>query len=301
MALSITHSTVVAVADDGTSPVGSDEWNDAHAIAGTVGPDVGARELLTADRTYYVRTDGSDSNTGLANTAGGAFLTIQKAMDVIASTLDLGGKTVTVQVGNGTYAGGLLGKVCVGQAGTSSILFLGDATTPSNVVIDRASGVCFNANTPGVSFTVQGFELNSGDDSGLNADNQGVIDFQDVIFGACVFAHMTMFNGGSIFQRGEYEINGNSDFHFLQDAGGHFTGTFGSATTVTVTGTPAFSVFAYAGGTSTIYVLNVTYSGGATGTRYLAEMNGIIQTFGGGANYFPGDVAGSTATGGQYA
>jgi hypothetical protein len=26
----ITHSTVVAVADDGTSPVGTDEWNAAH-------------------------------------------------------------------------------------------------------------------------------------------------------------------------------------------------------------------------------------------------------------------------------
>jgi hypothetical protein len=36
MALSITHSTVVAVPDDGTSPVGTDEWNAAHAITGTL-------------------------------------------------------------------------------------------------------------------------------------------------------------------------------------------------------------------------------------------------------------------------
>jgi hypothetical protein len=36
MALTVTHSTVVVVPDDGTSPVGSDEWNDAHTITGTL-------------------------------------------------------------------------------------------------------------------------------------------------------------------------------------------------------------------------------------------------------------------------
>jgi len=32
----ITHSTVVVVADDGTSPVGTDEWNAAHDISGLI-------------------------------------------------------------------------------------------------------------------------------------------------------------------------------------------------------------------------------------------------------------------------
>jgi hypothetical protein len=30
-------------------------------------------------------------------------------------------------------------------------------------------------------------------------------------------------------------------------------------------------------------------------------LNGVIDTVGGGATYLPGNVAGSTATGGQYA
>jgi hypothetical protein len=301
MALTVTHSTVVAVADDGTSPVGSDEWNDDHAITGTVGPDEGARELLTAARTYYVRTDGSDSNTGLANTAGGAFLTLQKAMDVIAGTLDMGGQTVTVQVGSGTYTGAMIGKVCVGQASTSSLLFLGDATTPSNVVIDRASGICFSAVAPGIGFRVQGFELKTADDVGLATADQGVIEFLDIIFGDCGFSHTYAARGSTLSLQGEYEINGDAFAHFYIDGGGHAVGFFGSAQTMTVTGTPAISVFTYAVTTGTVELLNVTYSGSATGQRYLVELNAVVNTLGGGANYFPGDVAGATATGGQYA
>jgi hypothetical protein len=44
----------------------------------------------------------------------------------------------------------------------------------------------------------------------------------------------------------------------------------------------------------------VTYSGAATGSRYGAALNGVIQTNGGGATYFPGNSAGSTSVGGQY-
>jgi pectin methylesterase-like acyl-CoA thioesterase len=94
------------------------------------------REKLTAARTYWVRTDGSDSNDGLANTSGSAFLTVQKAIDV-ASALDNGGFNITIQLGNGTYSAGASLKSFVGSG---RIVIQGNSTTPANVHVSVASG-----------------------------------------------------------------------------------------------------------------------------------------------------------------
>jgi hypothetical protein len=89
------------------------------------------REQLTAARTYYVRTDGSDSNTGLADTAGGAFLTVQKAFDTVAG-LDLGLYNCGVTVGAGTFDGGcLLGSIPSG-GGSLNVTMQGPASTTLN-------------------------------------------------------------------------------------------------------------------------------------------------------------------------
>jgi hypothetical protein len=71
--------------------------------------------------------------------------------------------------------------------------------------------------------------------------------------------------------------------------------------TITITGTPAFTgEFALARRVAAIQCNGNTFSGSATGVRYLADNNGVIFTNGGGATYLPGDSAGSTASGGQY-
>lgn len=76
------------------------------------------RELLTSARTYYVRTDGSDSNNGLTDSAGGAFLTIGKAFTVI-STIDKNGYAVTVQCGTGTFAEAVAPTTGIGEGNVS--------------------------------------------------------------------------------------------------------------------------------------------------------------------------------------
>lgn len=66
--------------------------------------------------------------------------------------------------------------------------------------------------------------------------------------------------------------------------------------------TPVFAAsFVEAVITAIVGAASVTYVGTATGKRYNAALNGVITTNNGGANFFPGSVAGTTATGGHYA
>jgi len=114
----------------------------------------GGREVLAASRTYYVRSDGNDANTGLANNSGGAFLTIQKAVNVAAS-LDISIYNVTIQIGvTGTYVGAIL-KAPVG-AGT--LVIVGNAASPSGYVITKAVGssVIFDGESAIGNFQVTG-------------------------------------------------------------------------------------------------------------------------------------------------
>ena len=98
------------------------------------------REKLTAARAYYVRSDGSDSNTGLANSSGGAFLTAQKAVDTVAS-LDLGIYDATIYLGATTWTAGTTLKTLIG-AGQCIIRGINADTT--STVISTTSASCFS-------------------------------------------------------------------------------------------------------------------------------------------------------------
>lgn len=260
----------------------------------------GGRETLSAARTYYVRTDGSDTNTGLVDSAGGAFLTIQKAINVVYGTLDLAGYAVTIDVGNGTYTGAI--SVTSPQVGAGAVTIFGDTTTPSNVVISVTSSTAVTVSGFGTKLSLSGVKIaTTTSGNGIYATAGGVVNITGKCeFGTCVSAHMVTDTQGVINCISvNYNITGGGTTHMNSSQGGQIV-VFGN--TVTLTGTPAFSVqFARGTGTAFIAALSVTYSGGATGTRYYVDTNAVVTTGGGGANYFPGNAAGSTATGGQYA
>lgn len=264
-----------------------------RALARPVG-----RETLAANRTYYVRTDGSDSNDGLSNVSGGAFLTIQKAINVVAA-LDISIYTVTIQLGNsGTWTAGA--TVIGPWVGTGSVILAGDATTPANTVISTATWGVLVQN--GGRLHVKNFKVQTSAVSGLSAQTGGQIkNLGGIEFGACAFAHWDARDQGIVYGdygTGAYKVSGGAQAHFYAATGGQHAIR---ATTITLTGTPAFSLgFAYLESLSIGQFDGLTFSGSATGPRYGLTTNSVIQTYGAGASYFPGSSAGSVGTGGQY-
>lgn len=255
------------------------------------------RELLTGNRTYYVRTDGSNSNDGLANTSGGAFLTLQKAYDV-ASTLDFGGFSVTIQVGAGTYNTTTTTNILAEKpwVGGGALIIRGDTSTPSNCILQTTTAaVVYVATTLPGSLLIEGFRITSSSGNGISHVGTGVLHFNAIDFAACSWHIFASGTGAQIFGDGNYSISGSATHHWRMQNGASLAFF---AKTLTLTGTPAFSGgFAYVDLVGMIEAYSNTYTGSATGPRYSANLNGVIKTSGG---TLPGNSAGSTATGGQY-
>lgn len=267
------------------------------------------REKLTAARTYYVRTDGSDSNTGLAGTSGAAFLTIQKAIDV-AAALDSSIYDVTIDVEDGTYSTST-GLVLKSMVGAGAIYITGNTSTPANCVITTngamttLNGILYGASVK-TTYYINGLKLTStasGTVFGLVASAPGsFIRFQNIDFGTGMTQQLRVEDCAALWADGNYSITGGATIHSV---------TVGNSVlrvqwrTVTLTGTPAFTIFTQASTSSVQFLNGNTYSGSATGVYYDVVENAFIKTNGAGGTYLPGNTAaamapGSTPYGGVY-
>lgn len=94
MALLVKHSTVVSIPDDGTSPVGTDEWNAAHTISGTIdATNVGAAGSSGQVQFNNGGVLGADSGFTYAGSGGALTYT------GVGATLNITGVTNAIKIG----------------------------------------------------------------------------------------------------------------------------------------------------------------------------------------------------------
>ena len=273
-------------------------WRDALTFDNATGrvafPSGGAREMLSANRTYYVRIDGSDSNDGLNNSSGGAFLTVQKAIDTVAM-LDIGIYDVTIQLADGTYT---TGAVVNGPwVGTGNVRLQGNVTTPANTVISTSGASCVVVQNYG-RLIVGALKLQNSGGSGdcIQALFGGAVLCEaGLIFGNSARYHYECETGGIIQNFTNYSIVGGAVAHA---AAGPFGVMRIAINTITITGTLSFTYFVGVSRGAVIDFFGMTFAGSytVTGKRYDVSAGGILFVAGSGANFLPGNAAGSGGT-----
>lgn len=260
-------------------------------------PDV--RRVLTSAVTYYVRTDGSDSNNGLSDTAGGAFRSAQKAVDTIADTLDIASQTVTVQIADGTYTSPIILRNVVGYSAPGNLIIKGNSGASANVVLSTTSADAVLAGGISAVWQIKDVKLQTTTGgNGLNINQGAILQFGNINFGACAGYHILCQQGSFVKAISSYAISGGALAHGQASQRAQI-GIFG--VNLTITNTPAFSTaFADVRSLGLFVSGSNTFTGSATGSRYSVTQNSLLETFGSGSTYLPGNAAGSTATGGLY-
>lgn len=254
------------------------------------------REKLTADRTYYVRTNGSDANNGLADTAGGAFLTLQRAVDVVYNTLDFNGRNVVIQVASGTYT---VGCTMIGpHVGKGDLYFIGDQTTPANVLVSTtAVGGHGFALYEGAAAIIRGFKVATAGAGAccILAYTGSSVNVGAIEYGACANMHNEIGSESVATFFAPYIISGGAVGHWHTGSPAQINVGLMAAT---ITGTPHFS--SYFAGTAGGFIVckEFNWTGSATGVRYLAHKGGVIDGNAGLNPFLPGDAVGRVATGG---
>lgn len=281
----------------------------AADIPGTV-----VRERLLADRTYYVRTDGSDANcSGQVNAADPgsgtvpracAFLTIQKSVNNTCSALDVNGFTVFTQLQvTITFTENVSFCNYTGDATSTQTnpTILGDPANAANYVVTAKTVASGGTGTAFVGvnarpWTINGLTVNAADTSCIEADIGATIYIKTIRFGSCNVGVQSIYQAKIEFLA-DYSIVAGSNTQQLAAAGGQILAQPGH--TVTISGTPALGTFASCASGGAFLTKGTTYSG-TTGVtvRWNFDPTCLVDT-GGTAfdTFFPGTVNGGYGSG----
>ena len=272
------------------------------------------RRRLTANTTFYIRSDGSDGNTGLSNSAAGAFATISGAFARVSREYDTTGFAVTFELGMaGTYVGASFPSVSgtwelVGQswANAGSYIIESPSGLPyaifselSDLRIRRCMIKTSYTGTPTIETGIQ--TANGGNillDDVVTSQANNRAGYRDIYVNTrgnvrCI--NRIQFGGaGTRFAPVECVNQGV----FIASDNPAVPTQFFSSGTMGMTGVWCRATMA---GLANWTSCNLA-GAAATGSRYYADTGGGIDTGGGGVNFFPGDAGGTAnaATMGWY-
>jgi hypothetical protein len=288
---------IVTLVDDGTNL----QLTNVAAVTGSI---------LTAPKTYYVNSiTGSDTaydgTAAVVSGLHGPFATVQRALTA-AYTWNQNGYAIAIMLADGVYSPF---NTAQPPNGAGSIQIIGNTVTPENVVIHAAVGEAILLQANG--YVLAGLTVQS-DLAGASPHNGSGIRLiscsttvQNINFGACATAHI--FIGGNatfVFTGLEdalpndfCKITGDSPVHLFcaQNSLIYLSGT----KLITV-GNRNISIWAQCHSNAVIAssYQSQALGGSVTGQKFNVMLNGVINT-GGGINYFPGNAAGVTSSGGQ--
>lgn len=254
----------------------------------------GRWRLPTSITVFIDNVLGSSSNDCLAAGTGGACLSPLTPINRVMAQVDAANVTITIQFAGGqtynnlTYQGGLVGLL-------SGVIIDGGGSTFTSTT--AAEAFLINS-VSGELLTLQNMVVtNSGSGDGIYVHTGNVVTGPGMVFGAVSHFHIHTQFTSQYNAAAAYTINGGAQSHIFSEANSVFNL---AAVVVTLSGTPAFSVaFTQATSNSTQAYFG-TFSGSATGKRYIISNNGAVITNGAGQTYLPGNAAGSVSTGGNY-
>jgi hypothetical protein len=259
---------------------------------------LGTATLATGSPIYAAAT-GNDNNDGLAASRGGAFLTLQKAADAAAALL-LGPNNVGITVADSVYTSGV--NIQGPWLGTGTVTITGNTTNPANCSIRVTAGTCVTLNN-GAALNMAGFDCRT-ITSGFcfNVQNKSTLGLNTIFRVGPMpsSAPTSNVSGGGVLQ-----INGAMTVYGVQhvwlQVSDFGSVVLNSSVTHTFIGNWTWGALAVLCTRIGACVGAPTIERGSVlGTRYSSTDNSLIATFGAGASYFPGSVAGSVSNGGLY-
>ena len=262
---------------------------------------LGGRIKLTGPLTLYSDTSAGTNNStcGLA-TGVSACNTLQYLFATrFVPNYDCAGQTVTLSFANNDTTGL---NIQTAWTGGCQVTIQGPGGSPPSIGINTV-GSAIQAFAPlPAPLNLTGFKVTSTNGPAIVIFAPGTINISNGMnIGATAGTQLQASGPGALINCTGgfgYTISGGGYAHWLAVNLGQISC---GAVPITLTGTPAFTFFAQAIGLGEIFVSGAAFSGSATGARYNASANGAILTnTGGNPTFFPGNSAGSVATGGQY-